>query len=601
MAQAPYMAFLAPKWPVLLIASVLAMLHLDYCPKISSYNARTLYKEYDYIIVGGGTAGCVLANRLSADGSRTVLLIEAGGVENAATEIPLLSMLHFHGPFDWDYRTEPQKYACLGMDDNRCNWARGKVLGGSSSTNFLMHVRGNRRDFDLWEIQHGAFNWSYKSVLPYFMKSENYMGPNPDRRYRGNSGKVPVTFTVTQTQLVSTFLEAGRVLGYNLIDYNGPEQAGFSRTQTTSFEGRRFSAAKSYIRPIYKKRSKNLHLFLQSRATKVIFKNKRAVGVHFVKGGILRKARARREVILSAGVIGSTQLLLLSGVGPARDLEKLGIPVVADLPVGENLQDHLFMGGMAATMDVDAGLKPQDMEVVREYARTKTGALTLPAAMEAVGFMNTSFAPYDYPDIEVVLNSVSAANIEAERFLLDLGLRREIYDEYYKPYRGRNAFQLAPLLNRLKSRGVIKLRSNNYRDPPILDPRYYSHPADIEIAAEAMLQCIRILSTKPFADLGTKLWGIPFPPCKGYTTWSRDYLKCMARYLSHTGWHQCCTNPMGSGPNAVVDPRLRVRGGVKRLRVVDASVMPDIVSANLNAAVYMIAEKAADIIREDNP
>ncbi|XP_037576256.1 L-sorbose 1-dehydrogenase [Dermacentor silvarum] len=220
--------------------------------------------------------------------------------------------------------------------------------------------------------------------------------------------------------------------------------------------------------------------------------------------------------------------------------------------------------------------------------------------MEAVGFVNTSFAPYDYPDIEVVLNSVSAANIEAERFLLDLGLRQEIYDEFYKPYRGRNAFQLAPLLNRLKSRGVIKLRSRDYRDPPILDPRYYSHPADIEIAAEAMLQCIRILRTKPFADLGTKLWGIPFPPCKSYTMWSRDYLKCMARHLSHTGWHQCCTNPMGSGPNAVVDPRLRVRGGVRGLRVVDASVMPDIVSANLNAAVYMIAEKAADIIREDN-
>ncbi|KAH7941759.1 hypothetical protein HPB49_017066 [Dermacentor silvarum] len=156
-------------------------------------------------------------------------------------------------------------------------------------------------------------------------------------------------------------------------------------------------------------------------------------------------------------------------------------------------------------------------------------------------------------------------------------LQKLIYDEFYKPYRGRNAFQLAPLLNRLKSRGVIKLRSRDYRDPPILDPRYYSHPADIEIAAEAMLQCIRILRTKPFADLGTKLWGIPFPPCKSYTMWSRDYLKCMARHLSHTGWHQCCTNPMGSGPNAVVDPRLRVRGGVRGLRVVDASVMPDIV------------------------
>ncbi|XP_075722076.1 4-pyridoxate dehydrogenase-like isoform X3 [Rhipicephalus microplus] len=464
-----------------------------------------------------------------------------------------------------------------------------------------MHVRGNRRDFDYWQQEYGAFNWSYANVLPYFKKYENYMGPHPDRRFRGTKGKVPVTLSVTQTKLVSIFLKAGQWLGYPVTDYNGPEQIGFARTQSTIFQGRRYSAAKSYLRPIVKKRA-NLHLSLRSHAVKILFENQRAVGVQFKKQGTLihRKVRARREIILSGGTIGSTQLLLLSGVGPARDLEELGISVVANLPVGENLQDHMFMGGMAATTDVDAGLHPQNIDVVKEYARTKAGALSLPAAMEAIAFVNTSFAPYDYPDVEIVLNSVSAANIEAERFLLDLGMRRDIYNAFYKPYRGRNAFQLAPLLNRLKSRGVIKLRSKSYRDAPILNPRYYSHPADIEIAADAMLQCIRILSTKPFAEIGTKLWGIPFPPCQHYTTWSRDYLKCMARHLSHTGWHQCCTNPMGSDHRAVVDPRLRVRGGVKGLRVVDASVMPYIVSANLNAAVYMIAEKAADMIIEDN-
>ncbi|XP_075722075.1 glucose dehydrogenase [FAD, quinone]-like isoform X2 [Rhipicephalus microplus] len=500
MVQPAYMVFLAPKWPLLLIAGVLSLLHLERCPRISEYNTQKLHREYDYIIVGGGSAGCVLASRLSADPRRTVLLIEAGGVENAATDIPLLAITHFHGPFDWDYRTVPQKHACLGMDENRCNWARGKVLGGSSVINFQMHVRGNRRDFDYWQQEYGAFNWSYANVLPYFKKYENYMGPHPDRRFRGTKGKVPVTLSVTQTKLVSIFLKAGQWLGYPVTDYNGPEQIGFARTQSTIFQGRRYSAAKSYLRPIVKKRA-NLHLSLRSHAVKILFENQRAVGVQFKKQGTLihRKVRARREIILSGGTIGSTQLLLLSGVGPARDLEELGI-----------------------------------------------------------------------------------------------------YNAFYKPYRGRNAFQLAPLLNRLKSRGVIKLRSKSYRDAPILNPRYYSHPADIEIAADAMLQCIRILSTKPFAEIGTKLWGIPFPPCQHYTTWSRDYLKCMARHLSHTGWHQCCTNPMGSDHRAVVDPRLRVRGGVKGLRVVDASVMPYIVSANLNAAVYMIAEKAADMIIEDN-
>ncbi|KAH6925528.1 hypothetical protein HPB50_006572 [Hyalomma asiaticum] len=577
MAWSPYVAFMAPKWPVLLIVSALSILKLELCPRIFELNASELRKEYDYIIVGGGTAGCVLANRLSADPRRSVLLIEAGGVENAATEIPLLAMIHFHGPFDWDYKTVPQKYGCRAMEGNRCNWARGKVLGGSSTINFQMHVRGNRRDFDLWETQYGAFNWSYRNVLPYFKKYERYMGPNPDFRFRGRTGKVPVTLSVTQTKLVSVFLEAGRQLGYGVTDYNGPEQIGFARTQATILEGRRFSAAKSYIRPIYKERAKNLHLSLRSHATKILFDNKRAVGVVFKKRGILRKARARREVILCGGTIGSTQLLLLSGVGPVRHLEELGIPVVANLPVGENLQDHMFMGGMAATIDVDAGLHPQSMAVVREYARKRTvTAAQLRGRKQKVNKLSR-------------IGCRPCSGIE------------QIYDAYYRPYRGRNAFQLAPLLNRLKSRGVIKLRSKDYRDPPLLDPRYYSHPADIEIAADAMLHCIRILKTKPFAELGTKLWGIPFAPCKRFTTWSRDYLKCMAMHLSHTGWHQCCTNPMGSGPNAVVDPRLRVRGGVRRLRVVDASVMPYIVSANTNAAVYMIAEKAADMIREDNP
>ncbi|XP_077551694.1 glucose dehydrogenase [FAD, quinone]-like [Haemaphysalis longicornis] len=594
-----YVKFLIPKWRIFLAASVMSLLHLEFSPLFSTYNKMILRKEYDFIIVGGGSAGCLLANRLSANPNRTVLLIEAGGVENAATDVPLFALLHFHGPFDWDYRTEPQKDACLGMNDNRCNWARGKVLGGSSVINFQMHVRGNRRDFDDWENVFGAKGWSYKKILRFFKSYENYRNPLSDPVYRGRHGEIPVTQSVTRTELVPTFMEAGRELGYEILDYNAEDQTGFSPTQATILDGRRYSSAKSFIRPIVKERSKNLHIALHSRVKKVVFSGKKAVGVEFVRLGLTKTIRARREVILSGGTIGSTQLLLLSGVGPRRHLEQLGIEVVADLPVGKNLQDHMFVNGVVATTADDVEIKPQDPKEVIQYVKDKKGAFTLPASVEAVAFMNTSFAPRHYPDIEVCLQTISGASVEGERFFQDLGIRKEIYDGYYKPKRGSHAFQLLPLLNRLKSRGFIKLRTTDYRDPPILQPRYYTHPEDIHVAVEAMQLSIQILKTRAFSRLGTRLWDVPLPPCSHFTMWSHHYLACVAQHLSSTGWHMCCTVPMGSGPASVLDTRLRVRG-LKALRVVDASVMPHIVTANLNAAVYMIAEKAAAMIIEDN-
>lgn len=595
-----YINFLIPKWPLFLLASLISLLHLESSPHLLSYNTKHLKSTYDYIIVGGGTAGCVLANRLSADPHRTVLLIEAGCVENAATDVPLFALLHFHGRYDWDYRTEPQKESCLGMNDNRCNWARGKALGGSSVTNFQLFVRGNRRDFDLWEKNHGAQGWSYKDVLPYFKKYESYRDPEADGQYRGQHGEVPITHAVTKTKLVGAFLKAGEELGYKVIDYNGPEQTGFSAMQANVFKGRRYSAAKSFITPVYKQRRMNLHISLLSRATQVVFENKRAVGVKFVKKGVEKTVRASREVILSAGAIGSVQLLLLSGVGPKADLDKLGIPVVVDLPVGKNLQDHIFVLGTAATTTANAELWPQTAKAVIEYALKKTGAFSVPAGIEAVAFLNTSFAPREYPDIQLLLLSISGASVEGERFILDQGVRKDIYDSYFKPKRGSNAFNLAVVLNRMKSRGVIKLRSKNYTDAPILDPRYYSHPDDLETAAQGMAQVIRVLRTKAFGALGTKPWDVPFAPCKNHAIWSHGYMKCLAKYMSSTSWHQCCTNPMGSGSKAVVDPRLRVRGGASALRVVDASVMPDIVTGNINAATFMIGEKGAAMILEDN-
>ncbi|KAH7941670.1 hypothetical protein HPB49_015936 [Dermacentor silvarum] len=444
MAPLTYIQFLIPKWPVLFLASVISLLHLEFSPSLSSYDTKDLYDSYDYIIVGGGTAGCVLANRLSADPHRTVLLIEAGGIENAATDIPLFALLHFHGEYDWDYRTEPQQKGCLGMRENRCDWARGKALGGSSVTNFQLFVRGNKRDFD-----HG---WSYKDVLPYFKKFESYREPKADSAYRGLTGELPVTVPVTKTELQPTFLKAGEELGFKIVDYNAAEQTGFSPMQSTVLDGSRWSSAKSFIRPVFKERAKNLHISLLSRATQVVFDNKRAVAVKFVKDGKEKTVRAKREVVLSAGTIGSTQLLLLSGVGPRSDLDRLGIPVVADLPVGENLQDHLLNLGTAATTTRDVEVWPQSVTATTEYALLKTGPFSLPAGIEATAFMNTSFASREYPDFQLYLLSIS---VEAESTLKEVSLTDgEIKRHQWTRQGGRHGCHVEAQPNLRRSRAI---------------------------------------------------------------------------------------------------------------------------------------------------
>lgn len=594
--------FVIPKWGVFLLAQILSILQMSQPPSMNYYHTEKLHEEYDYVIVGGGSAGCVLANRLSADRAVSVLLIEAGGPEDATTEVPLYALLHYHGPYDWNYVTEKQEHSCLSLKDQRSPWPRGKALGGSSVINFMLYVRGNRRDYDGWAHDYGAKGWSYDEVLPHFKNIEKcHIKEYSDNGYHGTRGELPCAYASSHSPVSDVFLEAGQELGYPLVDYNGPSQTGFSRMQTNVLGGTRHSACKSFIKPVISQR-RNLHISLLSQVTKVLFEGRRAVGVLFEHGADKMQVRARREVIISAGTIGSPHLLLLSGIGPRKQLEEFGIPVVADLPVGENLQDHVFVGGVAATTKKRCELQLNSASIIVNYAFRKEGPFAVPAGIEAVAFVSTSYvnASLDFPDVQIVLLSVSPASEEGERFLTDTGLTKEAYEKYYRSKRHQYAFQLAPILNRLKSRGYIRLRSTDPDDSPIIDPQYFSHPEDIKVAAEGARKAVEILRTEAFAKMGTKLWNVPFPGCEeAGEMWSEPYLECLARHHTSTVWHPCCTCPMGEDHRAVVDSRLRVRGGVEGLRVVDASVMPTIVTANLNVPVHMIADRAATFIRED--
>ncbi|XP_064460196.1 4-pyridoxate dehydrogenase-like isoform X2 [Ornithodoros turicata] len=551
--------------------------------------------------VGGGSAGSVVANRLSANPKVSVLLIEAGRAEDATIRVPLYAMLHLRGPYDWNYKTVPQEHACLGYKDRRSVWARGKGLGGSSLINFMMYVRGNKRDYDLWS-ENGATGWSYEEVLPYFKSIETLDIPeHANNGYRGDSGELPISFPSFHTLVSDAFLEGCKELGYKYTDYNGASQTGYSRVQFNIKNGHRYSAARAFLEPIVKERP-NLHITLDSMATKIHFKGKTAVGVHFEKNGAKHFVRAKKEVILSAGAIASPQLLMLSGVGPNEELRKHNIDVVADLPVGKNLQDHIFVGGVSALTEENHAVDTRSLSAITSYAYDGAGPLAIPGAVEVLAFMSSSFVneTLDYPDIEHVLFSATPSAEETETFLYDLGYTYDLYSKYFLPRRGKFGFMICPVLNRLKSRGEITLNTTNPYDHPIIDPKYFTHPDDVEVAIQATKRTLQFIETKAMKAIGAKLWDIPFPYCVHHTPWGDEYLECVVRHLTQTAWHYCGTCAMGVDDKAVVDPRLRVRGGVKNLRVIDASIMPEIVSGNINAATLMIGAKGAALVLEDN-
>ena len=527
--------------------------------------------EYDYIIIGAGSAGCVLTNRLSADPANKVLLLEAGGRDiNPWIHVPVGYFKTMHNPsLDWCYLTEPDE----GIANRRLQWPRGKVLGGSSSLNGLLYVRGQAEDYDRWEAL-GNKGWAYKDVLPYFKKSEDQSRGASE--YHGAGGPLKVSDLRLRRPIADFFIEAAKQIGIPWNDdYNGATQEGVSYFQQTAHNGFRWSTAKGFLRPAMKR--DNMHLEVKAHTSKILFDGDRAVGVEYLQNGQRKTAMAKREVVVSAGAIGSPQILQLSGVADKALLEKVNVPLQHHLPgVGQNLQDHLQVRLVyktsQRTLNDEVNSYWKQFKVGLQYILKRTGALTLAASQ--VTIFTRSRPEVERPDIQFHFQPLSAD----------------------KPGEGAHkfsAFTSSVCILRPHSRGHLEIKSSDPLQHPAIHPNYLSDERDLQLAVDS-IKVARSISAAP--ALAPHILD-EYVPGSQYQT--DDELLQAAREYSQTIYHPTSTCKMGLDDMAVVDDRLRVHG-VKGLRVIDASIMPEIVSGNTNAPAIMIAEKGADMILEDN-
>jgi choline dehydrogenase-like flavoprotein len=530
---------------------------------------------YDYVIVGAGSAGCVLANRLSEDAGARVLLLEAGGRDtHPFIHIPLgMGKLHEWGLFDWGYHTEPEP----NLNGRRIEAARGKVLGGSSSINVMAYTRGHAGDYDRW-AQKGARGWSYAEVLPYFRRCETWEeGENP---WRGGSGPLGTQWAKTGDPLYDAWLEAAGAAGYPVTpDYNGGEQEGFGRGQYTIRNGRRSSSAAAFLKPALGRA--NLTVVTGAHTTRVLMQATRATGVEYLVNGQLNTATAEREVILASGAFNTPQLLMLSGIGPSAHLGEFGIKTVLDLPVGKNLQDHLAVllmytrpkpGRFHSEMRFDRMAR----NMIQAYLFGTGPGTVVPGGLHA--FIKTR-PELAVPDVEFMFRG-----LPPEAHLWFPGSKA--------PYADGFGIRLALL--HPDSRGEILLRSSDPREPMRIVYNFFTAPNDLPTLREGVRRAREVAHERAMDAFR----GEESSP--GLSVRSDVDIDAFIRRTAITAHHPCATCPMGIGLEAVLEPDLRVRGA-EGLRVVDASAMPDLVGAHINACVLMMAEKASDMIRGRPP
>tara|TARA_Y100000588_G_scaffold366289_1_gene431849 strand:+ start:2180 stop:3817 length:1638 start_codon:yes stop_codon:yes gene_type:complete len=534
-------------------------------------------KSFDYLIIGAGSAGCVLANRLSNKSNNTICLFESGPNNNTwKVDMPSALLYTMHdSKYNWKYYSEPEPY----LNNRRIFCPRGKMLGGCSSHNGMVFVRGHPEDFNRW-ASYGLKNWDYKSVLPYFKKIETWSGGA--NLYRGGHGPLKVNKSKINEKfpLFQSVINAATEAGYEIFeDCNGYKQEGFGTFDVTIHNGTRFGAAKAYLDEV--KNFSNIQIFTNFTVSKILIKNKKAIGIEVIKGNKIEVYYANKEVLLSAGSINSPQILQLSGIGNAIDLKKQGIKVIHDLPgVGENLQDHLEIyiqhksKKKETLFNLSTNYLSQSIEGIKWFL-LKKGMLSF-SHLEMGGFFKTS-SEYVHPNVQFHF---------FPSLVIDHGLTNPSFD----------GFQFHASPNRPKSRGFVKIRSDNINDEPIIQFNYLKDKEDIKQMRDSV-----IIANKIFSQPSLKSYlGEQIRP--GYNCKSDDELDDIIRETADTAYHPSCTNKMGIDNMSVVDQNTKVHG-IENLRVIDSSIMPDIISGNLNAATLMIAEKASDIIlgREEKP
>lgn len=545
--------------------------------------------EFDFVVVGAGVAGPVVASRLSENPDWNVLLLEAGPEEPTTTQFPCFAVAGVGTVLDWNYTTVKQENACLSTG-GICKWPRGKMVSGTGSLHGMMYTRGHRSIFDNWAAI-GNPGWSYDEVLPYFIKSEKNGNPDElDDGYHGFDGPLNVQHFPYHPPLAEAVVAAGVEMGYRQGDLNGANQTGINIAQAMVYEGLRASTPRMYLRPNADR--PNLQVAINAHATKILIDQdtKTAYGVEFVdKYGDKNTVHARKEVIISAGAVGSPQLLLLSGIGPTEDLEALGIVTHKDLAVGKNLHNHVSVGiGFYINETSEISLT---MESVNDFLKYRNGTMTSTGLTQTTGFFLSKYATDGVPDLQIFFDGYSAKCAKT-------GIKSECTTGDINTKCGRRYIYSRPTNVLPRSTGELKLKSANPFEYPLINPQYLTNPHDTDVLVDGLKLLIAMTQTDSLKPWGFELDTSVTPGCENITYGSDDYWACVVHRTTGPENHPGGSNRMGPDwdPKSVVDAELRVHG-ISQLRVVDASVFPYMPNSNPVAAIVMAAEKLSDMVK----